>query len=108
MREAMASLDTHPNLASPDDVYAMLVDAHRDLGEAQSQRVNVRLVLLLANHVGDVKVIGEAIAAARRDVATADEARATAAQGTAMTGDSPAAAQDPSTAEQAAAPDSTH
>lgn len=68
----MASLDTHPNLAAPDDVYEMLVDAHRGLTDAQSQRVNVRLVLLLANHVGDPQVIGEAIAAAVQDLSTAN------------------------------------
>jgi hypothetical protein len=64
----MAALATKPNLAAPDDIYAMLVDAHRDLTDAQSQRVNVRLVLLLANHVGDPQVIAEAIAAAREDL----------------------------------------
>lgn len=64
----MASLDTHPNFAAPDDVYAMLVDAHRGLSDAQSQRVNVRLVLLLANHIGDPQVIADAIAAAREDL----------------------------------------
>ena len=64
----MASLDTHSNFAAPDDVYAMLVDAHRGLSDAQSQRVNVRLVLLLANHIGDPKVIADAIAAAREDL----------------------------------------
>jgi hypothetical protein len=61
----MATLDTRPRLAAPDDVYAMLVDAHRGLSDAESERVNVRLVLLLANHIGDAQVIGEAIAAAK-------------------------------------------
>jgi hypothetical protein len=60
----MATLDTSPRLAAPDDIYAMLVDAHRGLTDAESERVNVRLVLLLANHIGDPQVIGEAIAAA--------------------------------------------
>ncbi|MEO6928551.1 MAG: DUF2783 domain-containing protein [Casimicrobiaceae bacterium] len=61
----MAALITHPNVDVPDDVYAMLVDAHAGLDDAQSARLNVRLVLLLANHVGDASVITEAIAAAR-------------------------------------------
>jgi hypothetical protein len=60
----MATLDTNPRLEAPDDIYAMLVDAHRGLTEAESERVNVRLVLLLANHIGDPQVIAEAIAAA--------------------------------------------
>ena len=64
---SMASLVTQANVAAPDDVYAMLVDAHRGLTDAQSADVNVRLVLLLANHIGDPQVIGEAIAAARED-----------------------------------------
>ena len=70
MHEAMASLDTKPNLAAPDDIYAMLVDAHRDLTDLQSQRVKERLVLLLAKHIGDPPVIAEAIVAARDDCAT--------------------------------------
>jgi dienelactone hydrolase len=67
----MATLDTRPRLAGADAIYAMLVDAHRDLTEAQSERVNVRLVLLLANHIGDQHVIAEAIAAARAEIADA-------------------------------------
>lgn len=60
-----ASLNTEPNLAAPDDVYALLVDAHRDLDPEQSRLVNAKLILLLANHVGDIAVIAEAVAAAR-------------------------------------------
>jgi Protein of unknown function (DUF2783) len=67
----MATLDTRPRLAAADTIYAMLVDAHRDLTEAQSGRVNVRLVLLLANHIGDQDVIAGAIAAARAEIADA-------------------------------------
>jgi hypothetical protein len=46
----------------------MLVDAHRGLSDAESERLNVRLVLLLANHIGDAQVIAEAIAAATATV----------------------------------------
>ncbi len=67
--DIMALLDTQSNFTEPDDIYAMLVDAHRDLSDAQSHRLNVRLVLLLANHIGDEAVIDEAIAAARADLA---------------------------------------
>ena len=63
----MATLDTRPRLADADAVYTMLVDAHRDLTDAQSERVNARLVLLLANPVGHPDVIAEAIAAARAE-----------------------------------------
>jgi hypothetical protein len=49
----------------PDDVYAMLIDMHRNLTEEQSHRANAKLILLLANHIGDPEVITEAIAIAR-------------------------------------------
>ena len=51
-----------------DDFYQLLIDAHRDLTDEQSSLLNAKLVLLLANHVGDLAVIGEALALAREDV----------------------------------------
>jgi len=59
-----SKLNTEPNLPAPDDCYEMLVNAHRDLDPDQSRLVNAKLVLLLANHVGDISVIAEAISAA--------------------------------------------
>ncbi|MCG8335821.1 MAG: DUF2783 domain-containing protein [Proteobacteria bacterium] len=50
-----------------DDFYEALIDMHRDLNEAQSNRVNARLILLMANHIGDVDVLEEAIRIARKD-----------------------------------------
>jgi hypothetical protein len=61
-------LNTEPNLAAPDDFYDELIGLHRGLTEAQSALVNAKLVLLLANHVGDPGVLREAMAAAREDV----------------------------------------
>ena len=58
-------LITVPNLEAPDDFYEALIEAHRDLDPASSQALNARLVLLLANHVGDLGVLREALAAAR-------------------------------------------
>lgn len=52
-----------------DAFYEALIEAHRDLDEEQSALVNARLVLLLANHVGDVDLLREAIRLAREDVA---------------------------------------
>ena len=49
-----------------DEFYELLVEGHRGLDDAQSELMNARLVLLLANHVGDLGVLREAIAAARR------------------------------------------
>lgn len=61
----MSRLVTDPNLASPDDFYAALIDAHRDLATPQSHELNAKLVLLLANHIGDARVLGQALDAAR-------------------------------------------
>lgn len=59
------SLDTSPRLADPDAFFALLVEAHRGLDAAASRRLDARLVLLLANHIGDMAVLREAIAEAR-------------------------------------------
>ncbi|MFO1323737.1 MAG: DUF2783 domain-containing protein [Burkholderiales bacterium] len=64
----MATLETRPNIAAPDDFYEELIALHRDLTDAQSALVNAKLVLLLANHVGDLDVLRAAMAAAREDV----------------------------------------
>ena len=60
-----ASLSSEPKLAAPDEFYAALMDLHRDLDQAESAKVNAKLVLLLANHIGDMAVLREALAAAR-------------------------------------------
>ncbi len=51
-----------------DDFYEALIEAHRDLDDEQSERLNARLILLLANHIGDLNVLREALAAAREDL----------------------------------------
>ena len=58
-------LITAPHLDAPDDFYEALIDAHRGLDTAQSQALNARLVLLLANHIGSFAVLREALKAAR-------------------------------------------
>lgn len=65
----MSELVTAPNLAAPDDFYEALIQMHRDLTDAQSALVNAKLILLLANHIGDADVLRAAMAAAREDVA---------------------------------------
>ena len=67
----MATLVTDPNIAAPDDFYEELIGVHRDLTDAQSALVNAKLVLLLANHIGDAGVLRAALAAAREDVVAA-------------------------------------
>jgi hypothetical protein len=59
------SLDTSPRLADHDAIFEALVAAHRDLDPAASRRLDARLVLLLANHIGDARVVLDAIALAR-------------------------------------------
>lgn len=54
-----------PNIADPDGFYAELVDAQRGLDDAAAQKMLAKLVLVLANHVGDRAVLSEAIAVAR-------------------------------------------
>lgn len=65
------ALNLQPNLAEPgkryfrafspgDDFYEALIDAHRELSDEQSEMLNARLILLLANHVGDIAVLREA------------------------------------------------
>ena len=49
-----------------DDFYEALIDTHRDLTDEQSEQVNARLVLLLANHIGDITVLRQAMALARQ------------------------------------------
>ncbi len=69
-------LVTDPNFHTPgvralrdftpgDDFYQLLIDAHRNLSADDSARLNARLILLLANHVGDLTVLREAIERAR-------------------------------------------
>ena len=58
-------LITTPHLDSPDEFYEALIDAHRDLTTAQSHELNAKLVLLLANHIGALPVLKEALALAR-------------------------------------------
>jgi predicted LPLAT superfamily acyltransferase len=62
-------LNDESNFASPDDFYQELIDLHRDLTDEQSALVNAKLILLLANHVGDMEVVRAALAAAREGVA---------------------------------------
>lgn len=64
---ADAHLITAAQLDAPDDFYEALIAAHEGLSEAQSQAFNARLVLLLANHIGAMPVLREALAAARAD-----------------------------------------
>lgn len=61
-------LNTDPNIPDPDGFYEELIDSQRDMSDDAAQAMNARLVLLLANHIGDREALSEAIRlAARRD-----------------------------------------
>ena len=53
------------NLGAPDEIYNAIVSAHQGLSDEQCRAFDARLILLLANQVGDAAVIREALAAAR-------------------------------------------
>ena len=61
----MSGLIRSPNLRDPDGFYAALVTAHQGLSDEASELLNARLVLILANHIGDPQVLREALALAR-------------------------------------------
>jgi hypothetical protein len=60
----MAALNLAPHLEKPDDFYAMLLKAHEGLSKPESDALNARLILLLANHIGDAEALSEALAKA--------------------------------------------
>jgi hypothetical protein len=49
-----------------DEFYENLIDAHQGLSDEQSEALNARLILLLANHIGDLTVLREALQKARQ------------------------------------------
>ena len=70
-------LITDPNFHEPgrrffrdfspgDDFYEALIEAHNGLSDEHSEALNARLILLLANHIGDLRVLREALQAARQ------------------------------------------
>jgi hypothetical protein len=72
-------LQCQPNLAEAgqryfrdftpgDDFYEALIDTHRDLSDEQSQLLNAKLILLLANQVGDIATLKDALRIARESV----------------------------------------
>ncbi len=60
------ALNTTPNISDPDGFYAELLNAHEGLSDDESIAFNARLILILANHIGDRAVLTEALAAASK------------------------------------------
>ncbi len=57
----MSDLITTPNIVDADDFYAELLTAHEGLSDAESNALNARLLLTLANHIGDRAVLSDAL-----------------------------------------------
>lgn len=60
------ALSTRSNFERPDDAFRAVVEAHRGLSDQDSADLDAALVLILANHIGDLDVLNEAIALAKR------------------------------------------
>lgn len=65
----MTNLITTPNLPDPDGFYAELLALHEGRGKAESDAINARLILILANHIGDREALREAFVIAGPDEA---------------------------------------
>lgn len=59
------SINLEPNIENPDAFYEMLTNAQRDLSDEEANDMNARLVLILANHVGNLDDLKQAIELAR-------------------------------------------
>ncbi|MCA3324631.1 MAG: DUF2783 domain-containing protein [Roseomonas sp.] len=78
----MTVLDTTPRFADPDAAYRAIIEAHRGLTEAESADLNAALVLILANQIGDLVILQQALALARatlghapRSILSADDTK---------------------------------
>jgi hypothetical protein len=67
------ALSTSSNFVKPDDAFRMIVEAHRGLSDGQSADLDAALVLVLANHIGDLDVLREAIELAKRRLVDASQ-----------------------------------
>ncbi len=61
----MSQLNLDPNIEDADGFYAELLATHEALSEAESAALNARLILILANHVGDRAILRQALRTAR-------------------------------------------
>ena len=62
----MSTLAGEARIDDPDRWYELLIEAHEGLSDEEGRRLNARLVLILANQVGDIAILEEALALARR------------------------------------------
>jgi hypothetical protein len=64
-------LNRQPHIPDPDGFYEELIAAQRDLSDDQADMVLAKLVLILANHIGDRAVLSQAMALARHSTLAA-------------------------------------
>ena len=60
----MANLNLSTNIIDPDGFYSELLVAHEGLSKGESDGLNARLILVLANQIGDREVLSEALSVA--------------------------------------------
>ena len=65
----MPTLITESRIGDPDAFYAELIDLHRDLTDEQSRKLDAKLILILANQIGDIALLRQAMAMAREGIA---------------------------------------
>ena len=58
----MAKLRHEPSLRDPDGFYSKLIELHEGLSQEDSNKLNAKLILMLANHIGDDEVLEDALA----------------------------------------------
>ena len=58
-------LNLEPNIPDPDGFYDELLQTHQGLSSDESEALNAKLVLILANHIGDREILTEALRLAR-------------------------------------------
>ena len=61
----MTELILSPNIERSDDFYEALIAAHENLEKSQSDKLNAKLILLMANHIGDMKTLKKIISIAK-------------------------------------------
>ena len=59
------TLTLESNMVDPDGFYEELIGCQRDLGDEQAELFQAKLLLVLANHVGDRQVLSAAMRVAR-------------------------------------------
>ena len=62
----MSQLSLTPNFTNADEIYEYLLDAHQGLSKPDSDALNARLIIILANHIGDLDTLKQAVDLAKQ------------------------------------------